>query len=144
MNEWPEWLTPEDTATRDALINEMVRALDHCYVSADASGLSWTMDGLFSCATSNILSRLKASGYPFPALSADRRLSVADIQSEWDDRTDFDDYMDAEVEGAADQMRAYDRANGSRCAGLTDADWLGLARVALNVTPSGRDDEDIL
>lgn len=63
---WPEWLTPEHTGMHNAIENELKAALAHCYSSADASGMDWTMEGLFSVAANNVLGVLRRAGYEPP------------------------------------------------------------------------------
>lgn len=70
---WPEWLTPQYGEIHTAFENEMKRALDHCYASADGAGMAWTMGGLFSVSASNIMGLLKRCGCPPPAVAAGLR-----------------------------------------------------------------------
>ncbi len=59
---WPEWLTPEYSAIHAAIENEMKRALDSCYKSADAAGMGWTTEGWISMSASNVISLLRRNG----------------------------------------------------------------------------------
>lgn len=89
---WPEWLTPEHTAIHTAIENEMKRALQHCFDSADASGLSWTEEGWISCSASNIMGLLRRGGSNPP--------NVGDVtatpmpRQEW---SDWDEYEDMDL-----------------------------------------------
>lgn len=62
--EWPEWLTPEHSAIHTAVENEIVKALYHCYESADAAGMDWTTEGWISCSASNIMGNAEAARLP--------------------------------------------------------------------------------
>lgn len=93
--EWPEWLTPENTAIKYTIINEMVAALEHCYESADAAadGHSWTEMGWLSVSASNIMSRLRRLGFQMPddiVPSVERR-DTAEVHRCWNQPYDWDD-----------------------------------------------------
>lgn len=70
-DQWPEWLTPEHSAIHTAIENEMKRALQHCFDSADAAGMPWTTEGWISVSASNIMAMLRNAGCPPPAVPAD-------------------------------------------------------------------------
>lgn len=76
LPEWPEWLSPESNAMHTAVENEIKRALQHCFDSADASGLSWTTEGWVSCSASNVLSLLKRLGCPPPPVGEVERMRM--------------------------------------------------------------------
>lgn len=114
-HEWPEWLTPAHTAIHTAIENEMKRALQHCFESADASGLSWTEEGWISCSASNIMGMLRRAGSNPP--------TVGDVAAwpmprrEWSDFEEFEEYEDIDPlpwAGAARSAIAEERWKGSR------------------------------
>lgn len=88
---WPEWLSPEYTAMHTAISNEIVRALAHCYESADAAGMNWTLDGFVSCSASNILSRLKRDGAPPIPSHETEHLSAEALEREWEQEDSEDE-----------------------------------------------------
>lgn len=85
MTDFPEWLTPQYSALHDALTNEIVGALDHCYASADAACSYWTEDGWISCSVSNIISWIKRAGFKMPdePLPEVERRSTDEVHREW-------------------------------------------------------------
>lgn len=80
---WPEWLTPEHSAIHTAFENEMVRALESCYSSADAAGMSWTTEGWISISAHNIMGLLKRLGCPPPPVGEVERLSLDEVERRW-------------------------------------------------------------
>lgn len=89
---WPKWLTPEHSAIHTAFENEIVKALDHCYASADAAGMNWTTEGWISCSASNIMSLLHRLGCPPPPVEVGiERLSLAEVERQWAVPWDDDD-----------------------------------------------------
>lgn len=81
---WPEWLTPEYSAIHTAFENEIVKALEHCYASADAAGMDWTTEGWVSCSASNIMGLLHRLGCPPPPVELGvERLSLAEVERHW-------------------------------------------------------------
>lgn len=77
---WPEWLTPEHTAIHTAIENEMKRALQHCYDSADASGMDWTLGGWISVSASNVMGMLKRVGSPPPDVGEVEEVPMPDAE----------------------------------------------------------------
>lgn len=81
---WPEWLTPEHSAIHTAFENEIVKALEHCYASADAADMDWTTEGWISCSASNIMSLLRRLGCPPPPVEPGlERLSADEVARRW-------------------------------------------------------------
>lgn len=81
---WPEWLSPEWNAMHTAVENEIKRALQHCYDSADASGMDWTTEGWISVSASNVLSWLKRSGFPPPIVPPVEAMPMPQDENCWD------------------------------------------------------------
>lgn len=134
---WPEWLTPEYSALHTAIINDMVRALEHCYVSADAAGMDWTQDGFYSCAASNILGRMKRAGCP-PTFGETEELSFQDVHDRWSGGPDDDWEEDEDPDDrplSADDLRVlaqFARDEGEQHDGPSAGYWQRLASRAHN------------
>lgn len=86
---WPEWLTPEYGAIHTAIQNEIKKALQHCYDSADGSGLNWTTEGWISCSASNVVGMLQRLGCPPPPVGEVEALPMPG--PEWGDDEPVDE-----------------------------------------------------
>lgn len=103
---WPEWLTPEYSGLHRAIVNDMVRALAHCYASADAADQgNWTEAGWLSCSASAILSRIRKAGCP-PTFGETEQLRTEDVHREWCDTEDFEEFEERERAAAEDLAKA--------------------------------------
>lgn len=81
---WPEWLSEQDSAIHTAFENEIVKALDECYASADSAGMDWTTEGWVSISARNIMRLLKQLSCPPPPVPEDTgALSVRDVIDRW-------------------------------------------------------------
>ena len=100
---WPKWLTPEYGAIHTAFENEIVKALEHCYASADAAGQEWTTEGWISCSASNIMGLLQKLGCPPPTVAPGaERLSAEDVTRRWArpwDEDEDDEHSDGTARG---------------------------------------------
>lgn len=65
-----------------------VKALDHCYASADAAGMDWTTEGWISCSASNICGLLQRAGSPPPTVKPSERLDPDAVSREWNSYDD--------------------------------------------------------
>lgn len=82
-DEWPDFPGADWGALHQSIENEIVRALDHCYASADAAGMNWTTSGWVSVSASNILSWMKRMGLPAPSIPRPEPLYLDDVHREW-------------------------------------------------------------
>jgi hypothetical protein len=119
---WPEWLTPEYTDMHTVVVNDLVQALDHCYGNADAAGMDWTMDGLFSVAANNVLAtlrRLRIAPFHDQLVRPVQRLSADEIGRQ--ETTGLLDEMCDECDEPATSVVEYDNGDLYYCAAHSPA-----------------------